>query len=84
MSTPKPLVDSDVAASALRALGVAIFAGIAVLVGFGLRWLILRDHSFSETNLELANFLIVIAGLVATGALFMVALDLVKWPDRRS
>ena len=82
MSTPKPLVDSDVVASTLRALGVAIFAGIAVLVGVGLRWLILRDDSYSPRNLEQANFLIAIAGLVATGALFMVALNLVKWPDR--
>lgn len=84
MSTPKPLEDSDVAASTLRALGVAIFAGIAILVGVGLRWLILRDHSFSETNLNLANFLIAIGGLVATGALFMLALNSVKWPGRRS
>lgn len=82
MSTPKPLVDSDVVTSTLRALGVAIFAGIAVLVGVALRWLILRDDSFSQRNLEQANFLIAIAGLVATGALFMVALNLVKWPDR--
>lgn len=82
MSTPKPLVDSDVVTSTLRALGVAIFAGIAVLVGVVLRWLILRDDSFSQRNLEQANFLIAIAGLVATGALFMVALNLVKWPDR--
>lgn len=82
MSTPKPLVDSDVVTSTLRALGVAVFAGIAVLVGVVLRWLILRDDSFSERNLEQANFLIAIAGLVATGALFMVALNLVKWPDR--
>ena len=83
MSTPKPLVDNDVVASTLRALGVAVFAGIAVLVGVMLRWLILRDGSFSETYLEHANFLIAIAGLVATGALFMVALNLVKWPGRR-
>lgn len=82
MSTPKPLVDSDVVTSTLRALGVAIFAGIAALVGVVLRWLILRDDSFSQRNLEQANFLIAIAGLVATGALFMVALNLVKWPDR--
>lgn len=82
MSTPKPLVDSDVVTSTLRALGVAIFAGIAVLVGVVLRWLILRDDSFSQRNLEQANFLIAIAGLVATGALIMVALNLVKWPDR--
>jgi len=82
MSTPKPLVDSDVVTSTLRALGVAMFAGIVVLVGVVLRWLILRDDTFSETNLEQANFLIAIAGLVATGALFMVALNLVKWPDR--
>lgn len=82
MSTPKPLVDSDVVTSTLRALGVAVFAGIAVLVGVVLRWLILRDDSFSQRNLEQANFLIAIAGLVATGALFMVALNLVKWPDR--
>jgi hypothetical protein len=83
MSTPKPLVDNDVVASTLRALGVAVFAGIAVLVGVMLRWLILRDDSFSPTNLEHANFLIAIAGLVATGALIMVALNLVKWPGRR-
>lgn len=81
MSTPKPLVNSDVVTSTLRALGVAVFAGIAVLVGVVLRWLILRDDSFSQRNLEQANFLIAIAGLVATGALFMVALNLVKWPD---
>ncbi|HSE45102.1 MAG TPA: hypothetical protein VLA89_07210 [Gemmatimonadales bacterium] len=68
--------------STLRALGVAIFAGIAVLVGVVLRWLILRDDSFSQRNLEQANFLIAIAGLVATGALIIVALNLVKWPDR--
>jgi len=59
-----------------------MFAGIAALAGVVLRWLILRDDSFSERNLEQANFLIAIAGLVATGALFMVALNLVKWPDR--
>jgi hypothetical protein len=82
MSTPKPLVDSDVVTSTLRALGVATFAGIAVLAGVVLRWLILRDGSFSERNLEQANFLIAIAGLVATGALFIVALNLVRWPDR--
>lgn len=84
MSTSKPpLVDDEGAVSTLRILGVAIFAGIGVVVGFVLRRLILRDDSFRETNLELANFLVAIAGLVATGALFMVALDLVKWPDRR-
>ena len=58
-----------------------LVGGGVVLVGVVLRWLILRDDSFSQRNLEQANFLIAIAGLVATGALFMVALNLVKWPD---
>ena len=83
MSGTKPLVDRDVVASTLRTLGVAIFAGIGAVVGLVLKWLILRDGSFRETNLEMANFLVAIAGVVATGALFMVALELVKWPDRR-
>lgn len=83
MSTTKPLVDRDVVASTLRTLGVAIFAGIGAVVGLVSKWLILRDGLWRDTNLEMANFLVAIAGVVAIGALFMVALDLVKWPDRR-
>jgi hypothetical protein len=83
MNSSKQLVDRDVVASTLRTLGVAIFAGIGVVVGLGLKWLILRDDSYRETNLEMANFVVAMAGVVALGALFMVAVDLVKWPDRR-
>lgn len=83
MSTQKTLADDDVVASTLRALGVAIFAGLAGLLGVVLKWLILRDETFSGTNLELANFLIALGALVAAGSLFMVALGLVKWPERR-
>lgn len=44
---------------------------------------VLRDGSFTERNREIANFSIALAGLVATGALTMVALKLATWPGQR-
>ena len=84
MSSSKARVDDDVVASTLRMLGVAVFAGIGVVVGLVVKWLMLRDASFRETNLEVANFLVAISGAVGLGALIMVAMYLVTWPDREA
>ena len=84
MSSSKARVDADVVASTLRMLGVAVFAGIGVVVGLVLKWLMVRDGSFRETNLEVASFLVAISGAVGLGALIMVATYLVTWPDREA
>lgn len=84
MSSSKARVDADVVASTLRMLGVAVFAGIGVVVGLVLKWLMVRDGLFRETNLEVASFLVAISGAVGLGALIMVATYLVTWPEREA
>jgi len=75
--------DTDASASvtmALRALGVAIFAGVAATAGVLMRWLIYRDDVYDLSNVHFANFLIGAGSLVALGALLTVAKALVSIP----
>jgi hypothetical protein len=78
-----PVNDTDARASlttALRSLGVAIFAGVAVTVGALMRWLIHLDEPYDPANAYFANFLIGAGSLVALGALLVVAKSLVSFP----
>jgi hypothetical protein len=66
--------------TALRTLGVAIFAGVAATAGVLLRWLIHLDCAYDPANEYFANFLIGAGSLVALGALLAVATTLVSIP----
>lgn len=64
----------------LRALGVAIFAGVAATSGVLMRWLIHLDGAYDPANEYFANFLIGAGSLVSLGALLAVAATLVSIP----
>ena len=79
-----PLNDTAAAATttALRALGVAIFAGVGAMVGVLIRWLIHLDGAYDPANEYFANFLIAVGSVVGLGALLLVAQALVTIPKR--
>ncbi|MFP5253906.1 MAG: hypothetical protein ACLGH4_08925 [Actinomycetes bacterium] len=72
--------DVPVITSALQALGVAIFAGVAAVTGVLLRWLVRLDGSYDQANLDFAHLLIGAGSVVALGALLVVAKALVSLP----
>lgn len=72
--------DRTATTTALRALGVAIYGGIAATTGILLRWFIQLDGVYDPPNEYFANFLTGAGTMVALGALLVVAKALVSVP----